>query len=655
MSREHAGTSTTAPNGEPHSRIDAGAVLRAIEGRDELISEWAPDDGQILAANRAHREHFRRHGDVLTMTIDELLDLEPLPSRNEVARPGAQIRMEILTHIDLDRGRPYVALRRLTNGRMIEWSHTGILDDEGAVVSVLSIGRDVTDRMAAFVELRRNEERFRVMATNIWDTIVLIDAEGRIIESTAPYRADLDHEPEFWGNNATPNVLHPDDRDAAFRQLAALVTGGPNATASMEARVRRAGGEYTWAELNATNLLHHPALNAILLTVRNIEQRKEFEREIEERSARERAALQRQVTFVAQVSHELRNLVHGSLGLSEILAHAELPPALEEVVTTLHRQSSTLRRIVDDLVDHAQIEAGGMHVRADVVDLEQVFRDVVLASEHRVPAEVRLAAPLPDPRLRRVVADEDRLRQALINLVHNAIRYTPEGEIRMAAAEGSREGMVRIEVRDTGSGIDPADVDRLFQPYQRGNGERSHGVGLGLAIVKAAVESMGGTVGAQSRGRGATFWLELPTSRPTDRVQLGGLRRATAAADVPPNLRVLMVDDDAVNRLVATMQLEALGAEGTVTDSLATARRALDSTPFDVVLCDLNLPDGDATDLVRELRSRSATSPFIVVMTGDANPERRRDALQAGADDFMLKPATVADIGALLARSIAPR
>ena len=209
------------------------------------------------------------------------------------------------------------------------------------------------------------------MALHIWDTILLLDARGEVIESTAPYRADLDHDEELWTGVELADLLHPDDRESAVANLTQLLKDGPDAHASLEVRARRKDGTYTWLELNATNLLHQPSIGAVLLSVRNIDERKRFEHELAERADRERAALAQRQSFVDQVSHELRNLVHGTLGISEILERSELPPQSAALVQTLHRQATTLRRIVDDLIDEAHIEAGTLQVRHEPIDLQE--------------------------------------------------------------------------------------------------------------------------------------------------------------------------------------------------------------------------------------------------------------------------------------------
>lgn len=626
----------------PGPRHDLHPLRRALDLQEELVCEFTPR-GTILSINRAYRAFFPGEHHSVGRNLDDLID-----EQVGVHGRGAEVRARIVEAVEQQSG-ALTEAERYANGRVVEWTNTAVRSNDGELISILAVGRDITDRVAAEDALRRNEERFRTMATHIWDTILLLDEHGDVIESTSPYRSDLDHDAEFWTGVELADVLHPEDRDAAIGSLFQLVEQGPQAQASIEVRARRKGGSYTWLELNATNLLHQPSIGAVLLSVRNIEERKLFEHELAEKAERERTALAHRQSFVNQVSHELRNLVHGTLGLSEILNRSELPDQSAEVVHALHRQATTLRRIVDDLIDEAHIEAGKLHVRTETIDLVELVNDLMLVAEPHTPLDVTLFASAIDPALRFVTGDGDRLRQAIHNLISNALRHTERGSISIEVSRGSVDDSVRIGVRDTGSGIDPLEVERLFRPYERGRHERSHGVGLGLAIVKATVESMGGTVGADARPDGATFWLQLRSSLPAGSVAVRGTVRPFINAPLVERLHVLVVDDDPVNLLVASMQLDELHAVVATAGGVADALPLATQQPFDVVFCDLNLQDGTAIDFLRGVRALPGRQPFIVVMSGAADPERPEALLQAGADHFLPKPATLRDLADVLA------
>ncbi|MEN9646527.1 MAG: hypothetical protein RL238_3196 [Actinomycetota bacterium] len=628
-------------------RYDHHPFRRALELQQELVCEWSPT-GTVLYANRAYRSFFSLGTDIVGRSLDELLERRGDPPLDGM---GASIRENILRGIESS-NLGYRENRTYPNGRTVEWTNTAVRDDTGAMMSVLAVGRDVTDRTATETELRRNEERFRLMATQIWDTILLVSPDGRVIDSTAQYRTDLDRDPDYWHDLELATAVHPDDRAHALAGLHELLELGPNAQLTIEVRAIRANGEYTWLELNGTNLLHHPSMEAILLLVRNIDERKEFERQLAETRDRERQGVLQREAVVTQVSHELRNLVHGTLGLSEILARADVPLEIGEVVTALHRQSLTLRRIVDDLLDAAQIGLGAAKVRDEAIDLAEMFSDIELTLAGR---HVPVVAPPPDAHLRFVMGDVDRLRQALTNLLSNALRHTTDGEVRVQAEPGRTRDTVRITVADTGTGIDIADIDRLFKPGERGHDERSHGIGLGLSVAKSNTERMGGAIGAIPRSGGATFWLELRAGRPADPTPMRGAVRPASADEITERLSVLVIDDDSINRLVASMQLRDLRADVITAADADEGLRLVRQRSVDAVLCDLNMSGNSGLHFLRELRQMQIAQPFVTVMTGDADPAHRDASFAAGADHYLLKPATLEDLADTLVRCVERR
>lgn len=611
---------------------------RALDLQRELICEWSPG-GTILFTNRAYREWFGFDTDVVGRNLDEYVDWG-----------GGDDRVATIARFAAGE-HSIVHTRTYADGRAVEWANTLVRTDDGSVISVLGVGRDITARLQAEAALRHNEARFRTMVTYIWDSILLIDRHGVVVDSTSEYRSDLGYEPGHWSTISPFEVLHPDDQEGALLAFASLLERGHRAEAWMEVRARRAEGTYSWLELNAANLIDDPSVGAVILTVRNIDNRKRIELELAERHAESEKALRQRVGFVAQVSHELRNPLHGMLGLSELLAAAGLEGDLADAAWALYRQSTTMRRIVDDLLDVAQLEVGTLRVHLERVDLQYVFNDSMAVARELATADVTVAADDPPPELRFVQADPDRIRQVLVNLLSNACKHTARGSIHVRPVAGTAAHTVRVEVTDTGSGIDADDVTRLFQPYERGSKEGSPGVGLGLAIVKGTVEAMGGCVGATPRaGGGSVFWFELPLAAPDD---AGVIAAPAAPSDVVPDqydARVLVVDDDPVNRLVASLQLRELGAEVATAATGDEAWVMLQQQTFDVAFIDVQMPGMDGLDLVRLLRTLPPPHPLTAVMTASATAADQEAAADAGADTFVPKPATVNDIRAILQR-----
>jgi PAS domain S-box-containing protein len=619
---------------------DSTRLQRALDLQPELVCEWAPD-GTILYCNESYRAYFGYDQTVVGRNIDELVAWDE--------GDGRELIVHQLQSTDLTTN-----MRSYDDGRSVEWTNTLVRDDDGTIVSILAVGRDVTDRLEIERTLRYNEERFRLMVTHIWDSILLLDREGKLVDATSAYRVDLDYPPGFWLSANLVDVLHPDDQGLAIAKLSQLIDDGLETEEWMEVRAIRANGAISWLELNATNLLDDPTIEAIVLTVRNIDKRKRIEFELADRQRELQAALHRQEGFVAQVSHELRNPLHGMLGLSEMLADADLGEPLASAAKALYRQTATLRRIVDDLLDVAQLEVGNLRVNAAVVDLLDVVRDTVVMATQSAPPGVEVLAADPHPSVRYVHGDDDRIRQALANLLSNACKHTMHGHINVVVGAGHVPDRVRVSVQDTGEGIDVADVARLFQPYERGRGDLSRGVGLGLAIVKGTVEAMGGEVGASPRPEGGSeFWIELPVA---SRVAAEAVLDGSPPTPRRPaeSVHALVVDDDPVNQLVAKLQLEQLHIDVATAPSGEDAWAMVQARDFDVLFVDVQMPGMSGLDLLRLVRSHSAPQPFVAIMTASATAADRRAAEDAGADAFVSKPATLADITAVIQRVVSP-
>ena len=631
------GSALTPMNPQPTDpyRAEHHPFRRAFELLPELVCEWATD-GTMLFTNRAYDEYFGFTEPVVGKNLQDLDTWE------DGTGPADTVR-----HFLSGESARYLE-RHYEGGRTVEWTNTIVRADDGEVISVLAVGRDVTEAARIREQIRISEERFRTMVTHIWDSILLLDGSGSLIAATSTYRADLGYEPEFWSSANLIEVVHPDDRGTAARALTEILSGGPGTEAWAELRAIRRDGSTAWLELNGVNRLDDPTVSALVITVRNIDKRKAIEFELERRREDAERALHERENFIAQVSHELRNPLHGMLGLSEFLRDSHLPGELEEAASALFRQSTVLRRIVDDLLDVAQLEVGSLRVRDDDVDLRPVVADAIALGRDSAHPGVEVVGSPPPASVRFVRGDDDRIRQAVANLLSNACKHTRTGSVRLEVVDGSEPGTVRIAVFDTGSGIDPSEVDRLFMPYQRGRGDGGPGVGLGLAIVRGTVEAMGGSTGAEARPEGGSvFWIQLRSS-----AAIPDRHEPPEPLDVPVNgrsMQVLVVDDDPVNRMLAVLQLRRMNAQVTEVPSAEDALEVITGgSAFDAAFIDVQLDGMSGLELVRCIRQMPQPHPLLAVMTASATAADRQQASRAGADHFVSKPATANDMAAVL-------
>jgi signal transduction histidine kinase/ActR/RegA family two-component response regulator len=378
----------------------------------------------------------------------------------------------------------------------------------------------------------------------------------------------------------------------------------------------------------------------------------------ERRRAREEseAANQAKDRFLAALSHELRTPLTPILALTSVL---ERDPLLRTEtrrrVEVVRRNAELEARLIDDLLDLTRIARGKLKVEIEEVELGDAVDHVleICRSEAREKG-ITLERKLGSGRELVARADPARLRQVLWNLVENAIRFTPSGGgIRLNAFSPS-PGWVAIEVSDSGRGIEPSEIGRIFHPFEQA-GKSAGGLGLGLAISSALVEAQAGVLTASSAGKGlgATFRVELPAGTPTSPIH----RQPLAAPSAPPSAaagrRVLLVEDhldtaQAVRELLQEMSCQVVLA-GTVREAMAAA----DAAPFDLVMSDIGLPDGSGFDLMSGLRARHGLAG--IALTGFGMEQDIEQGKQAGFQDHLVKPITFERLAGAVEKFFAKR
>jgi PAS domain S-box-containing protein len=399
--------------------------------------------------------------------------------------------------------------------------------------------------------------------------------------------------------------------------------------------------------LTSSALKDDAGVHGAVVTFLDLSEKNRSEDELARARDAANASSQAKSRFLATMSHELRTPLNGMLGMAQLLALPDVDEATRRACSeTLLESGRTLQALLNDVLDLSKVEAGKLEVTHAALApsvLASAVRTLfaAVATQKSLAFDVRFDGPATT----RVLGDPMRLRQMLSNLVGNALKFTEAGRVEaVLSLEGQGdETWLRCVVSDTGPGIAPAQQQRLFQPFAQLEDGHSGGTGLGLSIVRQLAVLMGGDAGLESEvGQGSSFWFHVPAPRTS--------AAPDASLGVPSTLpclglRVLVADDNAVNRKVARGLLERLGCEVvTVDDGQQAVEQVARDAGFDVVLMDCQMPVLDGLEATRQLRAAERATERhlpVLALTAAAFAEDRARCLEAGMDGFLSKPISL--------------
>ncbi len=474
----------------------------------------------------------------------------------------------------------------------------------------------------------------------------------------------------------------PDTLLARIDELEALLRQRDAEVARLE-KVRRALVERSLVEGANRKKGHELFESNVLLArqvmarTRELEQANELlraeERELKKAKEAAEAAARARSTFLTTMSHEMRTPLNGVLGMTALLMDTDLSEEQGQHLETIDTCGRTLLQLINDILDFSKLDSHGLEAESLLFDPRGVVRDVVAIVKESAAAkglglDVDLDPDLPPA----VLGDPARLRQVLLNLAANAVKFTPEGQVLLRlSGEPLHDGRLELWccVDDSGIGISAEAQAQLFRPFVQADASTSRrfgGTGLGLAICRQVVEGLGGEIGVESEpGVGSRFWFHVPV-RPATADERDAARcsaRASRAAALPASagakadaraLHALVVEDNPVNQRVAVALLGKLGVTCDVASDGALALAALERASYDVIFMDCQMPvmDGYEASLrvrEREARAGSPRTP-IIALTAHAFASERQKCTDAGMDDFVSKPVSREQLATVLAR-----
>jgi PAS domain S-box-containing protein len=530
----------------------------------------------------------------------------------------------------------------------------------------LVVARDISERKRAEEALKQAETRYKSIVASTGVMVWEVDDREVLLSISPGFEEITGWPPGDWIGRRRPEILHPDDRDASDGMHRRARQG--QTLPRHELRIRTRSGDYRDCESLLVTRIREGISERVLEVIRDVTEQKRIAhaaaqapamrqaKEVAERASRAKSE------FLSNVSHEIRTPLTAILGFIEVLGeHPYLqggPAEIAEYLATIRQNGRFLIALIDDLLDISRIEAGALRVEREPCSPQGIVSDVVdslrgKANAKHLGLEVQYVGTVPPA----LITDRLRLRQILVNLLDNAIKFTERGTIRLTVQSIDRPGadpLLEFAVADTGIGMTAAEIARLFEPFYRAHSatvDRPAGTGLGLAICERLAKRLGADIAVRSTpGEGSTFTLSIPAGsldQPGTSPRAGEVPRTPPPASVrssSPRLeaRILVADDNEANQKVIGLRLSRAGAE--VVTAL-NGQEALDRVsesdavgrPFDAVIMDMQMPVLDGYEAVRRLRAGGFAAPIIAV-TAFAMSDDRDECLRLGCDDFVAKP-----------------
>ncbi|CAM3421411.1 MULTISPECIES: PAS domain S-box protein [Saccharibacillus] len=624
-----------ANNLDPVALFDEAGRLVKVNEAFERIFGW-PAAEFVGRGERQLRDRIGLHG-----VTDHWLDL---PSVKEAAEESG---------IGIGRARQIEATARTRIGEPLDLLLTSFaLGDADKPAGCAIIYRDITDFRNSDRRLRESIERYTSLKKHNHDAVFSIDREGRVI-NTNPAAQSLtglkteDMIGRLFAEWMSEGTLEDILREAAIGEE----------TIHPSIRIRSADGSESEVLTSTAPIIVGGEHVGCYILAKDITEHKRLL--IEKQTAEEMN--QAKSEFLAVMSHEIRTPMNGVIALTQLLLETDgLNDEQREYVEVIRRSGDSLLGIVNDILDFSKIEAGKTELQNEPMNLrEDVARsfDILLADARDKQLELGLSVAPRVPEI--VVADPNKLRRILINLVGNAIKYTEKGGVFVSvdSERSEREGHLRLvfRIRDTGVGIPQEQTQYLFDPfYQLDNfmTRKSEGSGLGLAITKRLIELMDGEIGVRSKpGEGSVFHFTIEATLPDfDQRPADDLSSLPLPAKQPVALRVLVAEDNRVNQLVMERLLGRLGYESDLARDGQEAVEAVARRRYDVILMDVRMPRMDGFEAVRRIREQPPAwgSPYIVAVTANAMQGDRQRCLDAGMDEYMNKPIDAKRLAELL-------
>ncbi|MEH2172999.1 PAS domain S-box protein [Nostoc sp.] len=557
----------------------------------------------------------------------------------------------------------------------VKWANKAILNEQGELVEILSVGFDISERKHIEEVLFESELRLRSILENVNDVIYILNPDGTFAYISPSLTDALQYEPvELVGNHLAP-IIHPDYLQLCIDAVQGLVETGQTIW-GLEYLVKHKDGSWCW-HISNISAVQDDAGNVLYCVgiARDVTQRKVMEEELRQAKAAADAASKAKSEFLANMSHELRSPLNAILGFSQLLHRSQtLNHEQQENVDTIIHSGEHLLTLINNVLDLSKIEAGQTTLNESNFNLHQLLHDVetmftLRAEEKKLQLVCDRRSQLPQY----IRTDQVKLRQVLINLLSNAIKFTEQGKITLRVMpEDADSGLLKakpssittpqvsilFEIEDTGIGIAPEEANNLFIAFSQTQAGKTHeGTGLGLAISRQFIELMGGKISVNSAlHQGTTFRFNIQAAIVASTDQRHPIRQVIGLEPGQSNYRILVVDDKPVNRQLLVKLLSPFGFELREASNGQEAIAIFQEWEPHLIWMDMRMPIMDGYEATKQIKATTkGQATAVIALTASALEEQKAIVLSAGCDGFIRKPFQQAEIFAAMQEHIGVR
>ena len=650
------GTDVSESIARSHALAESEARFRKLAEASPVGIFQADAKGNITYVNSAWLDRFglqreSMSGDGWQSALATGVEHEGDPAFSGFHKPG-DVRRRIIRFRDRD-GRDC----------WCETVEAAEFDEAGNISGYVGVLHDITEQKQAQDQLVEREAQLALLANNATDAVLQLDLDG-ICTYASPSTTqifDIDH--RLMVGNQFITGFHPDDEQRVQSEFDALVAGKVERVRiafRSESLVRP--GTFQWLEASCGLLRHQETgrPKEVIASLRNIDDTKRLEAALLEAKEKAEAAVEAKSLFLANMSHEIRTPMNGVIGFTELALAGNLDDAQRQNLEMIAESGRAMMRLLNDLLDFAKIESGQMTVASEPTDIRHKVQGALRIME---PVAVRkglaLGMTVEDDVPQWVISDPLRLRQIMLNLVGNALKFTEEGSVCVHVSRDRAKGELKIEVVDTGIGIPDDQIERIFEKFTQADSSiarRFGGTGLGLPICSQLAGLLGGSLTARSEaGAGSTFTLAIPAAECGPPLKAEVTTSPVAPPDAALSLRVLVAEDNPINQRLTLAMLEKAGCSASLAEDGARAIAMIadrhgTGEAFDIVLMDMQMPNLDGLQATRKIRAAGIgpeTLP-IVALTANAYQDDVDACREAGMQAHLTKPLRLRDLQAVL-------